>query len=363
MGFGTPAALAQSAFWNTEATGGGSWAVPSNWQGGTVPSGSTNSAAFALDFTSGASVTLDGNRVIGSILSTGANPWNIAAGTGGTLTVANIVVTGGPLTVSTPLAGIDFTKDGSGSLTITNSSSIYTGIINIKSGTVHLVASANYSTGSNVMHLGSGATLDVTQLTGGLRYGGAPDLRLAVNNGDVLDGVGTVKGGLKVKSGGTVYPGFNGVGRLIVEGKGEFEAGSNWKVKLGTANAGASNSSNRIDFTSTLTLAAGMNMPIDGSGQTFNAFQTYDYLIATSAGGLFNLGAVNFQPTNFNPSAFATPSAFSLIQEGNNLTLRFSPVPEPAFILAAGFGVGVATNLVRRRKDPFPRPSLTSCRP
>ena len=57
------------------------------------------------------------------------------------------------------------------------------------------------------------------------------------NNGDVLDGTGTVKGGLKVKSGGTVYPGDNGVGTLTVEGKGLFEAGSNWKVKLGTANA------------------------------------------------------------------------------------------------------------------------------
>ena len=67
----------------------------------------------------------------------------------------------------------------------------------------------------------------------------------------MLDGTGTVKGGLKVKSGGTVYPGVNGVGTLNVEGKGTFETGSNWKVKLGTANAGDSNTNNRLNFTPT----------------------------------------------------------------------------------------------------------------
>src|SRR5688572_24816258 len=38
-GAGTPAALAQSAFWNTAVTAGGGWGIPSNWQGGAVPSG------------------------------------------------------------------------------------------------------------------------------------------------------------------------------------------------------------------------------------------------------------------------------------------------------------------------------------
>ncbi len=85
----------------------------------------------------------------------------------------------------------------------------------------------------------------------------------------MLNGTGTVNGGLKVKSGGTVYPGDNGVGTLTVDGKGLFEAGSNWKVKLGTANAGDSNTNNRLTFSAGLTLEAGMNMPIDGSGQTF----------------------------------------------------------------------------------------------
>ena len=65
-------------------------------------------------------MTLDGNRIIGTVISSGANPWSLDPGTGGTLTVANIVVTGGPLTVNTPLAGVDFAKDGSGTLNFSN---------------------------------------------------------------------------------------------------------------------------------------------------------------------------------------------------------------------------------------------------
>ena len=110
-------ATAQSAFWNTTATTGGSWGTPTNWQGGTPASAAGNTAAFILDFTSGASVTLDGNRTIGTVISSGANPWSIDPGTGGTLAAASFIVTGsGPLTVSAPLAGTDFTKDGSGTL-------------------------------------------------------------------------------------------------------------------------------------------------------------------------------------------------------------------------------------------------------
>ena len=110
-------------------------ATPSNWQGGIVPSGSGNTAGFPLNFTTGASVTLDGNRVIGTILSSGANPWSLDPGTGGTLTVANIMVTGGPLTVNTRLAGFNFAKDGSGTLILSNPDSSYSGTININAGT------------------------------------------------------------------------------------------------------------------------------------------------------------------------------------------------------------------------------------
>ena len=348
-GVGSSNARAQGAEWNTAATAGGSWGIPSNWQGGIVPSGAANTAGFTLDFIAGASVTLDGDRLIGTILSSGATPWNLDSGTGGTLTVAGITVIGGPVFVNTSLAGVDFAKEGNGTLVLSNPASGYSGAININAGTMSLVGSANYSTAGNVLHLASGATLDVTQLTSGFRYGGAPDTRMTLHDGDLLNGAGTVKGGLKVKSGGTVYPGENGVGTLTVEGKGLFETASNWLVKLGTAVPGGLNESNGLDFSSGLTLEDGMNIIIDGNGLTFSAEQTYDYIIAKSGSSEFELGAVNFQLINFNLPGSANPASFALSSIGQNLTLRFTPIPEPAFLWAGCFGAAAAIRALRRR--------------
>jgi autotransporter-associated beta strand protein len=357
MTAGTPVALAQSAFWNTAATAGGSWGTPSNWQGGIVPSGAGNAAGFVLDFNSGASVTLDGNRVIGTVISSSANPWSLDPGLGGVLFADNVIVTGGgPLTVTAPLVGGDFTKDGSGTLILSNPASAYSGAININAGVLKLVGSGNYSHGSNTVYVAAGATLDVTGLTGGLRYGGDPSLKHTVDPNQTLTGEGAVWGGLTVRSGGTVYPGTAGVGTLTVNfGDGRFESGSNWKVRLGTANpgVGASNTSNRLDFggiiDTRLTLQNGVNMPIDGSGLTFDVGRTYDYIIASNINA-FTIGAVNFQPTNFNPSAFASPSSFSLITSGANLVLRYAPVSEPAFVMALFLGGAAGYGVLRRRR-------------
>jgi autotransporter-associated beta strand protein len=351
LGAATPAAPAQSAFWSIGATSGGNWGNPANWQGGTVPSGSGNSAGFALDFTPGASVTLDGSRTIGRVISTSANPWSIDPGTGGTLSAASFIVTGGgPLTVTAPLAGTDFTKDGSGTLTVSNPGSAYTGPININAGTLKLVGSGNYSPVGIEVSLASGATLDVTGLTGGPRFGGDPSLRLNVGNGDTLDGTGTVSGGLRVTNGGTVYPGNNGVGALTVVGAGDFKSNSTWKVKLGTANPSGTNTSNRIDYSDELNVDSAVNMPIDGSGLTFSPGFTYNYIIATSGVSGFTTGNVNFLPTNFNPAAFASPAAFTLVPSGQTLILRFTPVPEPIFALAAFLGGVAGYGLLRRRR-------------
>ena len=54
------------------------------------------------------------------------------------------------------------------------------------------------------MHVASGATLDVSGLTNGPRYGG-PDTQMAVNNGDTLDGTGAVIGGLIFATAATLF--------------------------------------------------------------------------------------------------------------------------------------------------------------
>jgi autotransporter-associated beta strand protein len=345
---GATAAPAQTNFWNPAVTGGGSWGTASNWVGNIIPAGSVNTAGFALDFTSGALVTLDGNRTIGTVTSSSANPWTLDPGTGGTLTVATITVTGGgPLTVTAPLSGTDFTKNGTGTLVLASPSSTYTGAININAGTLQLIGSGNYATGNVNVHVASGATIDVTGLISGLRFGGL-STRAAVNNGDVLTGTGTVSGGLHVFNGGTVYPGDNGVGTLTVKGGTTFDSGSNWRVQLASAIPGNANTNNVIDISGNLTVSTGTNMRIDGSGLTYASGSTYDYLIATPTSNNINLGGASFFPTNFGPTGIATPSSFTLIPTDQGLILRFAPVPEPAFALAAAMGAAAAYGALRR---------------
>jgi uncharacterized protein (TIGR03382 family) len=190
----------------------------------------------------------------------------------------------------------------------------------------------------------------VTGLTGGGHFGGT-GTGFGLNSGDTLTGSGTVNGGINAPSGATVYPGDNGVGNMSVTGSGNFASGSTWKVKLGTANAGGSNTSNSVAFTATLKVESGVNMPIDGSGLTFVPGQTYDYVVATSGAGNLTIGSVNFQPTNFNPSEFISQSSFSLVTNGDNLILHITAVPEPGFVTAVCLGVLAASGLLRRRRS------------
>jgi autotransporter-associated beta strand protein len=358
-GTGTPFARAQTISWNTRATSGGSWGNAGNWEGGVIPSGTDVTAAFNINFLSGSSVTLDGNRTVGTVTTTSVNPWSIDPGTGGTLTVATVSVTGnGALTVSAALAGTTFTKTGGGTLIVSNSGGSYSGAINVNAGTLRLTGSGSYSPGGNTVTVASGATLDVTGLTGGSQYGGAPTTLLGLNSGDTLTGTGTVSGGLKVASGATVYPGDNGIGALSVSGAGDFASGSNWKVKLGTANPGAGNTSNRIDFTALLKLDSGANLLIDGSGLTFTPNQTYDYVIATAGAGNFTIGSVNFQPTNFPTPEYIDSTSFSLTTSGNDLILHVTPVPEPALALALSLAGAAGSGAFRRvlvRRTPTGR--------
>jgi autotransporter-associated beta strand protein len=347
MGGGTPAARAQSANWNTAVTAGGSWGTPSNWQGG-IPSGAGNTAGFLLNFNSGASVTLDGSRTIGTVSSSSGNPWSLDPGTGGTLTVSTFTITGGgPLTVTAAMAGTSLTKGGSGTLVLSSPGSVYTGPVNVNAGTLKLIGSGNYSPGANTVTVASGATLDVTGLTGGGHFGGT-GTAFGLNSGDTLTGSGTVNGGINAPSGATVFPGDNGVGSMSVTGSGNFASGSTWQVKLGTANAGGSNTSNRVDFTASLKVDTGVNMPIDGSGLTFVPGQTYDYVIGTSGAANFTIGSVNFQPTNFNPSGFVSQSSFSLVTNGDNLILHITAVPEPPVVTAIALAVAVSSVILRR---------------
>lgn len=345
----SPRALAQSASWNATATTGGSWGDNANWAGGTPASGAGNTATFGLDFVSGSSVTLDGSRTIGTISTTSANPWSLTEGSGGILNVEAFAINGtGNVTVTADLAGTNFTKNGTGTLIIANADNAYTDSIAINAGTLSLVGDGNYATGATSLTIASGATLDVSGLTSGLRFGGS-GTAFDARAGDVITGNGTINGGLRARAGSTVYPGVNGVGTLSVNGSVAFDPGSFWQVRALSATPGSSNTNNVLSVNGAMTLADGTFMPVDGTGFTLVAGETYDYTIATVTGSK-SIGNVTFQPSGFGPAEFNDPSMFSLLTSGNSLILRISPVPEPAMCVAAVVAAAGVGGIMRRRR-------------
>lgn len=347
----SPGAFAESASWNATATNGGSWGASANWVGGVPASGAGNTATFGLNFVSGSSVSLDGARIIETITTTSATPWSLTEGTPvGVLNVGAFDVNGpGNLTVTVDLAGTSFTKNGTGTLIIANADNAYTGPISINAGTLSLVGSGNYATVATSLSIASGATLDVSGLTSGLRFGGS-GTAFEARAGDVITGNGTINGGLRVRAGSTVYPGVNGVGTLSVNGSVAFDPGSLWQVRALSAIPGSGNSNNVLSVNGAMTVANGMFMPVNGAGLTLTAGQTYDYTIATVTGAM-SIGNVTFQPTGFSPSEFNDASMFSLLTSGNSLILRIAPVPEPACCVAAVVAAaGVGRMLWNRRR-------------
>jgi fibronectin-binding autotransporter adhesin len=342
-------AFAQNASWNGTATTGGSWGAGANWDGGVPASGAGNTATFDLDFVSGSSVTLDETRTIGVISTTSINPWSLVEGSGGILNVETFAINGtGDLTVTADLAGTNFTKNGTGTLIISNADNAYTGALSINAGTLSLVGNGNYATAATSLTIATGATLDVTGLTSGLRFGGT-GTAFEARSGDFITGTGTINGGLRARAGSTVYPGDSGVGTLNVNGSAAFDAGSFWQVRALSATPGSGNSNNKLAVNGAMAIDDGMFMPVDGSGLTLIAGETYDYTIATVTGAM-SIGNVTFQPSGFGPAEFNDPSMFSLFTSGNDLILRISPVPEPAYCAAAVVAAACIGGMIRKRR-------------
>ena len=162
--------------WNT--TGGGSWGDTTKWADvsdppdslGDIADGADNTADFSTqNITAAATVTLDGNRTIGSLkfgdATTATHDWTVSAGTpagGLTLSVTSgvptIEVVNRVATISAAITSTGgFTKTGAGDLALGSASNSFGDKITVSQGVLRLNA-GNAAQGTAIDVL-SGATL------------------------------------------------------------------------------------------------------------------------------------------------------------------------------------------------------------
>ncbi len=154
---------------------GGSWGASVNWDGGLVAGGTDAAADFStLNLSANRTVTLDGARTIGSLITDDLNPsvdhnWTFSTGSGGTLTLAtssgtpNIAVKSATNIISATVAGTQgFTKTGPGYLTLT-ASSTFTGTATVSAGTLEVQSKS----GDTPYTVAPGAKLKIGYSTGG----------------------------------------------------------------------------------------------------------------------------------------------------------------------------------------------------
>lgn len=151
---------------------GGSWAGTTNWNGGIVAEGTGAVADFTtLDLTTDATVTLDGNRTVGTIRlsdTVASNGWALNSGTGGVLTFAAagapVVSSGnGASSIGAIVGGTQgFRKTGGGVLTLSGANT-FTGNLQVSEGTLKAgnAAALGASGTGNETIVSSGATFDV----------------------------------------------------------------------------------------------------------------------------------------------------------------------------------------------------------
>ncbi len=250
------------------------------------------------------------------------------------VTVANVIGgTGGVM------------QTGAGTTTLTGTNS-YTGVTVVNTGT--LLVNGNQAAATGNVLVASGATLGGTGTLGGattVNSGG-------VIRGDVGAGTGTLNTrNVTVAAGGNVDMNLGGVdgnqngtsNRLNVGGN-TLNLSTGAVVRLTAVSGFGTETTGTYTLA---TLATGSNILLDG-GTVADGQILGEYTVGA--------GSPNAGPIALDVSGLPTllnDSKLTLRRSGNDVVLSFTPVPEPAFLLAVcGLAVGgvVGVRTLRRKK-------------
>jgi autotransporter-associated beta strand protein len=146
--------------WNLDANG--SWGVAANWIGG-IPNAPGATANFLGKITAPRTVTLDGDKTVGTINFDNANKYTIAQGSGGTLIINGSAINVAANRIAEISAPISITTD--------------TNITAASGGTLILSGAMSIAAGKSATKLGPGTLT----LSGAQNHGAGT--RLAINSG------------------------------------------------------------------------------------------------------------------------------------------------------------------------------------
>ncbi len=234
----------------------------------------------------------------------------------------------------------------------------YTGNTTVSAGTLALNVAGSINT-SPIITVNSGATYNVSAVTGGYSLG--------LTSVQTLQGTGTVTGALTVASGSTIRGDSGTDTGTLTTGNVTVQSGGRLGVQLGTGTAASRlntsagilnlNSNSIIDpngtfdgggnrTLATLSSSAG-GLVVGGTTYNSNA-DIASYTFTTGDTGLRAFGALQFDVTGLG---LTQGDQLVLSRSGNNLVLNFSPVPEPASMLAlCGLVVGGVVGVRKLRR-------------
>jgi hypothetical protein len=264
--------------------------------------------------------------------------------------------------------GGDFVYDGPGRLTLTQNNT-YTGTTTISAGTLALSGTGSIADSSQIV-IGSGATFDITGVTGSFSLGA----------NQTLSGTGTfLATGKTIVATGTLSPG-NSPGTAIQDGgtlQLAADANYNWQVYDASGLAGTGYDTTSLINGATLDLSAlssvnpyNINLwsledigpDVNGDAINFDNTQIYNWTLFsqdTSISGFSaDLFAINVGANN-GTSGFSNDlngGTFTVSVGGvsnNSIMLNFIPVPEPstlALLAAVGGLAGIGYSRRRSRR-------------